>query len=86
MTETIKKHWTDPDFIKIRELFRNNVVCNFDPDYPFNLEDKYIATLCKILGVNMANSEDGYDTWWEVDDPYLARYVAEWMKKGKLYK
>lgn len=84
--EIIKKHWSDPDFIKIREAFLHYVACNFDTDYPYNLEDKYIAALCELLGVDMANSDDGYDTWWELDEPYLAEFVAKFMKDKKLHK
>jgi hypothetical protein len=65
----IKYHWNDPEFDVIRRAFLNYVVCNGEYD------DEYLNKIADLLGVSMNNSDDGYDLWWELEDPSAIKYI-----------
>ena len=80
MEDSAKKHWQDPEIQKIREAFLKYVTENFDPDYDWRMKDQYIGSLCRLLGVEMGYSDDGYDKWWELSTMIINSEVAAFFK------
>ena len=69
--DIITNHWKDEDFHKVREAFK---------DYLFfseiNVGDKYIQEIAHLLGLSFVTyDEEGYDAWWELDEPEYIKFI-----------
>ena len=70
-TELISAHWEDEDFHKVREAFKDYLVYS-----GINMGDEYIQKIAHLLGVSfVVADEEGYDTWWELDEPEYIKFI-----------
>lgn len=67
--EKIKEHWNDPEFDVIRRAFKNYIVYNGD------FHDEYLNAIAYLLGISEEHSDDGYDSWWEMDSTDYAKFI-----------
>ena len=69
--DLITKHWQDEEFHKIREALKDYLV-----DGGFNVGDEYIIEIAHLLGLSfVVYDEEGYDAWWELDEPEHIKYI-----------